>query len=78
MGFGGKLGCPLLGPGGVTEAVLLVTVDKTGVEVVVGGSIEPLPLWFEKTGATLLIGLPALFANLKRAIHIGNNNKKNQ
>ena len=67
MGFGGKLGCPLLGgPGGVTEAELFVTVDKTGVEVVVGGSIDPLPLWFEKTGATLLIGLPVLFANLKK------------
>ena len=34
--------------------------------MVVGGSIfEPLPLWFEKTGATELIGLPLLFANLK-------------
>ena len=39
---------------------------KSFLSVVVGGSIfEPLPLWSEKTGATELIGLPLLFANLK-------------
>ena len=68
-GLGGKLGCccwptPL---GSWVRVWAAALVDKTGVEVVVGGSMfEPLPLWFEKTGATLLIGLPLLFANLKQ------------
>ena len=68
-GLGGKLGCcPWPTPLGswVRAWAWAALVDKTGVEVVVGGSIfEPLPLWFEKTGATELIGLPLLFANLK-------------
>ena len=67
-GLGGKLGCCWPTPlGSWVRVWAAALVDKTGVEVVVGGSMfEPLPLWFEKTGATLLIGLPLLFANLKQ------------
>ena len=66
LGLGGRLGwVPPTPLTPVVAELLLLTVDKTGVEVVVGGSIEPLPLWLEKTGATLLIGLPVLLANLQ-------------